>query len=217
MDIYYLKSNILIITAFLPVIIGVFRYRAMDLGTKIFFYLSVLGLVVESLAYYMAFRYHNNLIAYNLSNIIELFLISVYFNYTIESFRKRNIGLIIGLVGVIAGIVNNFFIQSIYGITHFFLFYQSLVIITLSITSLAAFLKPEDSRQIKNEVHFWLPVILIFSWSLSYLFFSVINFYSVKLKVVAPEVILALFLIGVLTNIAVAIIFFLYPKMNHHV
>jgi len=217
MNAYYLKSTILIFTAFLPVIIGLFRYRIMDPGARIFFYLCVLSLTVESLAYYMAFRYHNNLVVYNLSSIIELFLISVYFNYTIESFRKRNIGLIIGLIGVIVGVVNNFFIQSIYRITYLFLFYQSLVIITMSIISLAAFLKPDDSRQIKNEVHFWLPVILIFFWSLSYLFFSVINFYSVRLKVVAPEIILILFLIGVLTNIAIATIFFLYPKMNHHV
>ena len=67
MDIYYIKSNLLVISAALPAIIGIARYKGFDRGSQIFFYLSVLSLVSESAAYYAAVHYRNSLVVYNVS------------------------------------------------------------------------------------------------------------------------------------------------------
>jgi len=217
MDNFYVKGNIILLTAFLPVLFGLLRYRVLDRGSRIFFYISVLGLVTESLAYYMAHKYRDNLVVYNLSNIFELFMVCLYFNYTIKSFGKRHIGWIIGIIAVLVGFINDFYIQSIHGITDVFLLFHALVAISLSIFSLLSFMQPDDTRQVKQEVHFWFPVIQIFSWSFTYLLFSLIGFYAARLKTTAPQVILALFLVDVITNLAIATIFILYPKMRAHV
>jgi len=217
MSFYYIKHFVMILTTALPVAVGIYRYRAFDMGSKIFYYSSILCMIAESLAFYAAVYFHNNLVVYNIANIIELFTISVYFNYTIRYFRRKNIGLIIGVSGLIIGVVNNFFIQSIYGITDYFLSYQALVTIAMSIVSLSTFLKPNDKREAKKEVHFWLPVILIFSWIFSYLLFTLIAFFSERLKQAASGVLPSLFLICVVTNLSTAAVFFLYPKMHAHV
>lgn len=217
MHTYIIKSGILIFSLALPVGIGTYRYRILDKGTKIFYALSILSLVTECLGNYMAVRYKNNLLVYNISSIVEVFLVSLYFNYTISSFRKRNLGWVIGFISVTIGIANNFFIQTVYSITHYFLFYQALITIILSFAYLSTFLNPDDTREVKKEVHFWFPLVLIFSWSATYLLFTLISFYSVKLKTVAPAVILALFLISILTNLSIAAIFFFYPKMRTNV
>ncbi len=214
MNPFYLKGAILLLVLSIAVVTGSLNYRSMDIGTKIFYYLTILGLVSESLAYYAAFRYTDNLPVYNISSIIELFLLCLYFNYTIAIFRKRNLGWIIAVFSLIAGIINNFFIQSLYGITTNFLFYQAFVTITLSMISLSTFIKMDDPRQAKKEVHFWLPVILIFSWSFTYLLFSLIAFYE---KNVPAGVVLLLFLVSISTNMAIGLVFFFYPKLNAHV
>jgi hypothetical protein len=214
MDPFYLKGAILLLVLTIAVVTGSLHYRSMDIGTKIFYYLTILGLVSESLAYYAAFRYTDNLPVYNISSIIELFLLCLYFNYTIAIFRKRNFGWMIAVFSLIAGIINNFFIQSLHGISTNFLFYQAFVTITLSIISLSTFIKMDGPREAKKEVHFWLPVILIFSWSFTYLLFSLIAFYK---KNVPAGVVLLLFLVSISTNMAIGLVFLFYPKLNTHV
>ena len=211
MNAYYIKGDILLLTLTTTVIIGTRRYRIMDTATRIFYYLSVLTLLGEALAYYAAYKYANNLPVYNIFNILELFLISLYFNYSIASFRKKKVGILLGIAGIIIGVVNNFFIQSVNSITSYFLLYQAWAIIIMGIIALSAFMKDDDTRQIKKEVHFWLPVILIFSYCFTYLLFTLVSFYS---KDVPTGVSLSLFLISIITNLSIATVFFFYPKMN---
>ena len=214
MDIYYIKGNILILSVIAPVVIGTYRYRSLDTGSRIFFYLAFLCMVAESLAYYTAVRFNNNLAVYNTSNIIELFLACLYINYSSAVFRRRNIGWIVAVCSLIIGIVNNFFIQSLNVITTNFLLYQAFVTIILSAISLSAFIRTDDPRHAKNEVHFWFPVILIFSWGFTYLLFGLEEFYG---KSVPTGIEWTLFFVSIAANTATGLVFFYYPKMAAHV
>jgi len=210
MDNYYIRTNILIVTAAIPVIFGTYHYRKLDIGTKIFFYLAVFSFIDESVAYYSALHYHNNMFIYNIANIIEVFIVSLYFNATIKFFKERNFGIIIGILSVIFGIINNFFIQSPNGITNYFLFFQALITIAMSIFSLSMFMI-HGSGNVKKEVHFWFPAILMFSWSSVYLLFTLVKYY--KKGPVVDFAVLALFAVSVITNLAIAVVFWFYPKM----
>ncbi len=214
MDAYYLKSDFLILTLALPVIIGASRFRLLDKGSKIIFYITVLCLVSESLAYLMAVKYRNNMVVYNLNNLLEVFLTCFYFNIIIDRFRKKNIGRLIGIFSLVVWTINILFFQSINSIISYFLFYQALVTVAMSLTALSTFLKPGDRRELKKEVHFWFPVILIFCWSMTYLLFSLVKFYSSRLREEAPEVIMALYVVSIVTNMAFAFVFYYYPKLR---
>jgi len=169
----------------------------------------------ESLAYYWALRYNRNTVVYNITNIIEIFIVSLYFNYAISFFRKRNIGIIIGAFSVAFGIINNFFIQSPNSITNYFLFYQALVTIAMCIILLSTFMVHSYTGNVKKEVHFWLAVILMFCWSFCYLVFTLMKYYTTT--AIGTIAVVTLTVVGIITNLSIAVIFYLYPKMNTYV
>jgi hypothetical protein len=172
---------------------------------------------VESAAFFAAVRWRNNLVVYNIGNIAELFIISLYFNYTLASFYRRKIGIIIGCACVVIGILNDSYIETWRSITHFFLLFEALTVIAMSLTAVTAYLRPSYTGRLTKEVHFWIPVSFLFFWTLSYLLFALLDFYSARLQTVAPELSVALPFVAIITNITIAVILFRYPKMYAHV
>jgi hypothetical protein len=215
MNTYYLRTNLMIATAAIAVGAGIYRYSKFDRATKLFFYFAVCSFLEESLAYYWALRYNRNTVVYNITNIIEIFIVSLYFNYAISFFRKRNIGIIIGAFSVAFGIINNFFIQSPNSITNYFLFYQALVTIAMCIILLSTFMVHSYTGNVKKEVHFWLAVILMFCWSFCYLVFTLMKYYTTT--AIGTIAVVTLTVVGIITNLSIAVIFYLYPKMNTYV
>ena len=161
MDIHYLvRAGIIVFTFFLPVAIGSYRYHKLDKGTKYFYYLAIFLFLSESYAHYRALHHEKNIVSYNISIITELLLVSVYLNFSFDAFRKKNIGLIIGVASTILGIINIVFIQSPYEIATYFLFFQALVTIVLSMTALSFFLDINyffHGFDLLNEVDLFCP------------------------------------------------------------
>lgn len=214
---YYIDDINLITSTLLPVIAGAVRYKILDKGSRIFFYWTVANFLVESVACLAAVCWHNNLVVYNIGNIIELFIIAIYFNYTVKAFRRRNIGIYIGIGCVAAGILNDTFLESWTSIDHFFLLLEALTVITMSMTAILAYFNFSYNGKLTNEVHFWFRVTLIFFWGISYFLFTLVDYYSTRLHTVAPALIVALPLVAILTNLAIATVFFLYPKLHVYV
>lgn len=213
---YYVRTNILILTEALPVVICAIRFKMFDNGTRMFAALCTLNLITESLAYYMAVKYGNNIMVYNIADIMEVVIICQYLNYLSPILRKKRRGLFITAFTAILGIINVFILQPVNQIPEYFLFFQALLTISLSILSLYPYLMPDNVQEVTKEVHFWLPVSLILSSSLTYLLFVVIKVYTAK-HIAVPFITTALYLVTIVTNISRTVIFFLYPKMKSYV
>ncbi|HVX01217.1 MAG TPA: hypothetical protein VHA52_12405, partial [Candidatus Babeliaceae bacterium] len=211
---YYIKNDLLVGTLLVSVLIGAIRFRKLDAGSRVFLLLCIFWFCDESLAYYSAIKFHNNLLVYNIGDLIEIFLICVYFNFTIPSFRKKKIGIIIGIISIVVGIANNALIQSVHTVSNYFLMYEAALSIILSMISLSSFLNIEDKRRPLREVHFWIPTLLMFSWSLIFLLFTIIAFYG---NHEPKAVTFMLFLVNLFTNVSCIGIFLFYPKLYAHV
>jgi len=97
---YYLALLISLFSSGLPVLFAIPRYRLLDKASKIIFLLLALAFVTECTAAIVAQHLHNNMSVYNISNLGQVFLISLYFNYCIYDFKKYNVGILIGILSI---------------------------------------------------------------------------------------------------------------------
>lgn len=75
---------------------SIYMYKRLDNASRILCILICCALVNEGAAYYMAVKYHNNLTLYTIFSLIEFFFLGIYFNYTIDIFKKRKLVFLLG-------------------------------------------------------------------------------------------------------------------------
>src|ERR1044072_8325350 len=86
----------------------------------------LLGLTLanELVAYFAAKKFGNNLIVYHSFSPIQFFVVALYFNYNIPEFKKYNLGIYIGIAGIILGFINTFFIQGVNVFNSFYVLFE---------------------------------------------------------------------------------------------
>jgi hypothetical protein len=214
MELYYVKNNILIGSLVLAVIAGACSYRKLDIGLRLFWLLNCSSLLSETLAYFSALRFMHNVGIYAVSSIVGAFVSCLYFNFSVAILRKYHIGIIAGVISILIGVVLNFFIQSVRHFPSYFLHYQALLIIAMSMFALTRMLQTYDYFDVWREPHFWICTHLIFFWSTTYFFWTLFEYYTVRLHKQHMYIALCMFLVNFICNTAAAIIFFLAPKMR---
>lgn len=120
--------------------------------------------VNEVSAFIAAVLWHNNLPLYHIFSPIEFFLTSLYFNCSISYFRKRNVGVIVGIIGVAVSILNILFFQNITTVNSYFLLFEGTVIIIYCLLSLHQILLDEEHLPYRFA-HFWITLCCLIYWS----------------------------------------------------
>lgn len=87
----------------------------------------ILTFVSEAIALFSAIQYKNSYIVYHFFSPIQFILTSLYFNGSIKTFRAKNIGLKMGLLGIVLSIANSIFLQRLSDINSFFLLFEATV------------------------------------------------------------------------------------------
>lgn len=214
MSFYYLTNNLLIASLVLAVASGIYQYRQLDKAMKWLWLECCLTLMSDGIAYYAAVRYRNNLGVFSFSSIADAFLICMYFNYSNHFFRRHHIGIIAAGLSVIVGLVSNFVIQSPASFPSYFLHYQALAVIVLSLLSLAYMQRTHDYLDIRSKPHFWVCIVLIFYWCTTYFNWTLLEYYAHLPSQESRVVLLSMFFTNLITNLATALLFFLTPKMR---
>ncbi|MEO6833611.1 MAG: hypothetical protein ABI378_13490 [Chitinophagaceae bacterium] len=127
----------------------------------------MLTLLVEPTAYFASQRWHNNMPIYNIFSPIELFLVSLYFNYAVTYLRRRNLGIIIGGAGIVLSILNTIFLQPIDTINSNFLLFESTTIIIYCLLALHQILLDEEHLPYRYA-HFWITLCFLLFWSATF-------------------------------------------------
>jgi len=194
------------------------HYRKLDQASRAFAILITIGCLTEIAAYFSAKRFHNNYPVYNIYGCIELLFLCLYFNYSIDVFRKKNIGIYIGIAGFLAGIADLLWIEkgSLYRGNSAFNFLENIVVISLCLFALARMLVQPGIR-LTRQVHFQLTVLLVFFFSITFPYEYIYD-YVVFIRRISHEA--AWFMswsyhvINIVFYVAVIVVFLKYSKLQ---
>ena len=193
---------------FLAFAICIYRFKMLDKASKVILVILALEIVNEIIAFIFAKKFHNNMPIYNINDIVELFLIALYFNYAIRSFRKKNIGIWIGVLSVIFGIINFSFFQSLDEFSINFLLFEGFCVIIMSLLAFYRFLMVHEDLQLYRSPHFWFASIFLFFWSITYLNWGLFPIIVNKISGIY------IWMVNIISYGAIGLVFLFYPKMN---
>ncbi len=191
-----------------------YRFRQLDTASKILFLLICCAIINECAAYYFAKKYQNNLILYNVYCFVEFGILSLYFNNSIDVFLKKNIGVYIGILGIILGILSLVFIRHSNSINSYFLLFEGLSVIGMAFFAFFRLLLKHDSLHLYKYPHFWFNSIFVFFWSSTFLAWGLYYYINIKLQQSAWEINTALLIVSSIMYTSLAVVFLFYPKMH---
>jgi len=179
-----------------------------------FLSLLVFAFLTDFCAYFAAIKYHNNMPVYNVSNLVQIFLIALYFNYCIKVFMKRHVGIYIGLLSVIVGILNIAFLQPLNIFNSNFFLFQTILVLLFGTLLYVQYLRSAVYFRIQYSPHFWLVMVLVISYAINLLNFSLYDFYTTRMKEHKNWIDISIIYFNCLTNLGFGLVFLLYPKMK---
>ncbi len=191
-----------------------FRYKKADKASGFIFILIWSSLISELTAIYTSHKFHNNMPVYAIYGFLEFFMISLYFNYSIDTFRKHNIGYIIGVTGVAIGVANSIWYQPLTTLNTLYIFLECIGIVCMSLYSFYRLLLTNTTLRLHNRVHFWVPCIFLFNWCATLSSWGMYDHFRAAVKDRTPILNISLVLVSILTYLAFGIVFLLYPKMK---
>ena len=212
--IYQIAYYIYFASLIFACVCSVYRFNKIDAASKILTVLICCAFINESAASYLAKRYHNNLPLYAIYSFVEYGFLCLYFNNVIDVFIKKNIGIYIGIVGIILGIGNLIFVQHLNSINSYFLLFEGLSVIGMSLFAFFRLLLKNDSLNLYKYHHFWFISILVFFWCVTFLSWGLYYYINMELKQSALKVNAALAIVSAITYNCFGCIFLLYPKMQ---
>jgi len=193
---------------------GIYRFKKLDIASRILSVLVCSALINESIGFYLSIKLGSNMALYAIYCLIEYGMLCLYFNKIIDVFIKRNIGIYIGIGGIIFGILNLVFIQNLDSLNSYFLFFEGLMVIGMSLFACTRLLLKNDVPYLFRYPHFWFLCILVFFWSITFLNWGLYDYVNLKLKKTAWEINFSLQIICIITYFCLGTVFLLYPKMQ---
>lgn len=211
---YYIGICIVLLFTLLPFAVSVFRWKELDLPSRIFAILLGCVFTVECLATYTAIRYRNNIEVYNVAGWLQLVLVCLYFNYSISCFRKWHIGLYLAAASVVLGFLNTLYLEPVGEINTFSLTYQAILVVFLGIMLFTELLLQEGYVNAYKSVHFWLVLILVLFNSLTLVNYSLYDYLALELSERAYLLTVYIWFCGLLTNIGFTLVFIFYHRLK---
>jgi len=201
-------------TLLAAVLYAAIRFRKLDKGGKCICAFIWLGFLFESIGWVAASKFQNNHQVYAIGNILELALLSLYFNNAIRKLQENNIGIIIAIVGAILGVINMAFFQPINTLNSNFVFLECVVVVCLCLFLIFKMLITDEEIELKKEFHFWIACTLLFHQCTSLGNWGLLGYITEFLpeKIVFWDIIIVL--VYTITYFSLIILFYYYPKLK---
>lgn len=210
---YYTALSINLVCAVLPVIGGGMRIKSLDKASGILLFAVAVSFITECCAFFAAKAYHNNSPVYNIGNIVQLFIISLYFNGCVVLFRKRNIGLSLGIISVVLGMLNLFFVESIDRYNGNFFLYQAVLIFVMGTFYFRQLILPSYNTKYLTP-HFWFTIILVAFYTVNLFALSLYGYFSDQSHNHTELIDNLILAFSAISNIGFACVFLFYPKIQ---
>lgn len=187
-------------------------FRTNDTASKIIGILVLVTFLNERVGNYYAYTHQNSNVIYGIFNPIQLLIVAIYFNFSIDLFRKKNIGIIIGIIGCIMGFIDYYLLPD--KMNNVFLLSESVIIVAMCLYSFYRMLVIDDGLRLITYPHFWFTAIFLFFWTSLFLIWGLYDFLIEKVGVSADVFQIILLTVNVITYLAFGVVFLLYNKMR---
>lgn len=195
---------IYMIVIVLAILGGLYKLKYQDSGSKVIVALLCLTLLSEYSAHWAALKFGNNMFVYHFFAPIQLIILGVYFD-KVDRFNRRRIGLFIGTLGAIIAIVNTIYFQPLKMLNSNFLLFEGLIIMGLALYRFQRILT-DEKIDIYKYGHFWMIVILIFFWSITYMWWALYSVLHEKNQFLLLFVTDILWVINIITYSAIGFV-----------
>lgn len=185
------------------------NFRSRDKASKIIVILLGLTFAAEAAAYIAADKLHANMFVYHIFAPIQLFILGKYFDTAV--FKKRKIGLITGIFGVVVAILNTIFLQPFQTLNSNFLLFEGLAIMAMALYAFQKFLI-NDRLDIYKYEHFWFILILVFFWSMTYTVWALYAILELKKIFLIPIISLMILVVNIITYFGIGLVLLIFPK-----
>lgn len=173
MSIYFLTYILLIAAGFTASMVNRKKLSKADTCISI---LLLITFISEMLNHFSQQLFHNNgMFIFHIFTPVEFLLICIYYNASIPNLRKRNIGLVLGCVGLLVAILNAVFLQRFSQLNSLMLLFEGFFTIALSLFALYNILLQEDVN-FKKSAHFWISVFLLIYFAFTFMRWGVLYF-----------------------------------------
>lgn len=210
---YDVKSFIYFFIIASAMFCGIIRYKLLDRGLKTIVILLFITLITEITASVTAYKFHTNALVYSVFNFIQFFFIALYFNSSVDLFKKSNAAIYIGIVVIIGGILNYVYLPKSEMNTNFLLV-EAFFTIAFALFSLYRQLLFYEQLDLFYYPHFWLSIIFLFFWSVTFMIWGLNNIMLVKFAKFWDHIWIFLWSINVVTYLGIAFVFVFYNKMH---
>ena len=211
---YLLHATPAIIAALTAAISGFQKRRYFDYSTTLLWLYTCAAFIVEFTAIVAIIQFGNNMPLYGIYSLIEFGLLTAYFNYSVDVLRVKNVGLIIGFIGILFGVANIIFFQPLTVFNSYFLYFEGTVVICLSFVSFFRLFFLSDDLQLIRLRHFWFSFILCSFWTTTFLFWGLYDYLYKNKNEWAGLVNSTVNVISCVTYFAFATVFWRYPKLK---
>lgn len=172
-----------------------------------------LSLVSELTAYYMATYYRNNMPVFHFFSPVLFALLCLYFNRISPTVYKYRLGYISLAACVVISALNTIFFQPVHTMSSNYLLLEGVFGCGMALIALYDFLRDDNNPFIYRSIHFWMTLAMLFHYLGTYIVYLVILFLK-QIGAGRNDLVIAytfLWLVAVLTYIAVGTAFLLFP------
>lgn len=184
---------------------GVYKISQRDFATKTLVALLCITLLSELTAHWAAIKFRNNMFVYHFFSPIQLIFLGVYFDNVISRLKRIQFAKVVCAIATIAAVVNTVFFQSLKILNSNFLLLEGLIIMALALYTFQLILSDERIN-IYSYGHFWMIVIFIFFWSITYTWWALYTVLQEKERYVLSHISRVLWAVNIITYAAIGFV-----------
>jgi len=175
----------------------------------------IISFISELIAMFLSLMHGNNMIVYHVYAPVSLWLVGLYYQESITSFRKYKIGHLIGMMGLLVAILNVRFFQNLSAFNSNFILFFGLCIIGMCLYSFIYIINNEE-RKLTEIRLFWVSLIFLIFWCSTYLIFALVDILVLTAEPKGLTVVYTLlWLVNLLQYAGLGVLFFIpEPKIK---
>jgi hypothetical protein len=163
------------ITIILAAAIAFINYKRFDRATKMLSILLVITMISELISRYCAVHYKNNNFIFHIFNVIELYLLTLYFTEALKIKSIKVIAISAALIYPLLATLNCIYAQPISTLNSNFIMFESFLVIIMSLYSLYKIFMNDSISVILKYPSFWFSTFLFLYFSCTFLFWPFIK------------------------------------------
>lgn len=193
-------------------VLGAVRYKMLDKGSKLIFYLVCLSLLCESVTAITFDLPYFKMPTYHVYNVLQLMVITWYFLHTVH-LRNKVLYIFSCVLYVGIEIGNDILYQPLRKFNSNFIIFECLLIIPMALYALYKILVNDDIEKMNRYVHFWFWTFLLVFFSSSFFFWPFVVYFYKHSQLYYNISSYTHLIVNLIVYAGIFVTFLKYPKM----